>query len=287
MQKLILVNSLSHSGSTVLSMILSGHSKLISLGEIFQVLREPPNYWLRDNEITCSCGASASMCPLWGTALRKIADRADLNDTKNKYERMNDKYQILLDTFESIYDKEKVAVDTSKGFKHLKTITKMLFDIHILFLIRDARAYASSQTRIARAQKRRGYKKIKCSTFYQLLRWYYENRKRQQYIKEEQLNAMQVSYEQLCFQSKPSVVSICNDLGIEYQENMITLSKTKHHILNGNAMRLNQQQRSSITYDYRWLANNDWILPYALLWNVRRYNRNVIFPNNLQIHNPV
>ena len=40
--KVIVLNSLSHSGSTVLSMVLSASKNAISLGEIYQILRDEP-----------------------------------------------------------------------------------------------------------------------------------------------------------------------------------------------------------------------------------------------------
>lgn len=278
MQNLVLVNSLSHSGSTVLSMVLAGHDNLISLGEIFQVLREDPSKWLNDENAVCSCGAKANECNVWGKALKKIASNPALSITENKYDNMNEKYQIVLDTFNEVYGDSITAVDTSKGFRHLRQLTADN-NIHIetIYLLRDARAYATSQTRIARAQKRSGLRKLKQSTFFQLIKWYFGNKQRQKYIKEKNLSAHQTSYEKLCFHSEDTVKDLCQFLNINYQEKMIQLTDTQHHILFGNPMRLNKQKQMSLSYDSRWLANNDWAVPYALLRKVRKYNKENIF----------
>lgn len=278
MQKLVLVNSLSHSGSTVLSMILAGHDNLISLGEIFQVLREEPEKWLKDENAVCSCGAKAGDCNVWGAALKKIADNPALEITENKYENINEKYRIVLETFNEVYGDSITAVDTSKGFRHLKQITNdEKIDIETIFLMRDARAYATSQTRLARSQKRKGLRKLKQSTIFQLIKWYIGNRQRQKYIKEKNLKAAQTSYEKLCFHSEDTVKALCEFLELPYQEKMIQLTDTQHHILFGNPMRLNKQKQMSLSYDSRWLANNEWAVPFALFRKIRRYNKENIY----------
>lgn len=278
MQNLVAINSLSHSGSTVLSMVLAGHDQLISLGEIFQVLREPPEKWLSDENAVCSCGAKAHDCHVWGTALKKIADNPALAITENKYDNISEKYQIVLETFSLVYGNDKTAVDTSKGFRHLKLIAEdPNINSKIIFLMRDARAYATSQTRIARSQNRKGLRKLKQSTFFQLIKWYFGNKQRLDYIREKGLNAHQTSYEDLCFHSEATVKEICEFLGIAYQQKMIELTNTNHHILFGNPMRLNKQQQMSLSYDSRWLANNEWAVPFAWLGRVRRFNKKYIF----------
>lgn len=278
MQNLVVINSLSHSGSTVLSMVLAGHTKLISLGEIFQILRDAPEKWLHDNNTICSCGATAGECNVWGAALKKIASDPSLAVTENKYENLNEKYQIVLETFNEVYGNDKIAIDTSKGFRHLKLITENKnIKSNIVFLIRDARAYATSQTRLARSQNTKGLRKIKQVTFYQLIRWYFFNKRRLNYIADKQIKSYQTSYEDLCFHSEATVKDICRSLDLEYQEQMIKLNNSQHHILFGNPMRLNKQKQTSITYDSRWLGNNDWALPYALLTKVRSFNKKYIY----------
>jgi len=259
-------------------MVLAGHENLISLGEIFQVLREDPDKWLNDKDAVCSCGAKAQDCNVWGTALKKIAINPALKISENKYENVNQKYQIVLETFNEVYGDEIVAVDTSKGFRHLKQITEdKNINIKTIFLMRDARAYATSQTRIARAQKRKGLRKLKQYTFFQLIKWYLGNKQRQKYIKEKKLKAHQLSYEDLCFHSEETVKNLCEFLDIPYQEQMIELTQTQHHILFGNPMRLNKQKQMSLSYDSRWLGNNDWAIPFAFLPKIKKYNKHNIF----------
>ncbi len=277
MRTLVLINSLSHSGSTVLSMVLSGHDKLVSLGEIFQVLREDPHYWLDNTNATCSCGAKASKCKIWGAALQEMVRDTKPDATKKKYDSISDRYQILLKTFAEVYGNDTTAIDTSKGFRHLQMSTEdPKLDIRLIFLMRDARAYATSQTRIARTQQRKGLRKFKQSAAFQLLKWYYCNRRRQKHIQRHNLNAVQMSYESLCFHSEETVQNICNTLGIDYQKKMICLSDSRHHILQGNSMRLNQKKQASLSYDSRWQGNHDWAAPYSLFGRIRRYNQDNI-----------
>lgn len=278
MQKLIAINSLSHSGSTVLSMVLAGHNQLISLGEIFQVLREKPEKWLNDPDALCSCGEKADKCNIWGPALMKIAATPALSITTNKYDNINEKYQIVLETFNQVAGNDKTAIDTSKGFRHLKLIAENKnIDSNIIFLMRDARAYATSQTRIARSQNRKGLRKLKQSTFFQLIKWYFGNKQRISYIADQKIEAHYTSYEDLCFHSKATVNDICQSLNLDYQEQMIRLTDTNHHILFGNPMRLNKQKQMSLSYDSRWLANNDWNWPFAYLPKIKHFNKKHIY----------
>ena len=71
MQNLALINSLSHSGSTVPSMVLTSHDNLISLEEIFQPLHEAPEKWLGDENAVYNCGAKANEYNVWRHALKK------------------------------------------------------------------------------------------------------------------------------------------------------------------------------------------------------------------------
>jgi hypothetical protein len=49
-KKLVFIASLSHSGSTILDLILGGHSRFVGLGEIVRVLRPGPTGLEKNSE---------------------------------------------------------------------------------------------------------------------------------------------------------------------------------------------------------------------------------------------
>ncbi len=75
-------------------------------------------------------------------------------------------------------------------------------------------------------------------------------------------------------------MEVCGFLGIDYQPGMSDLDRTSHHNLYGNALRLDNQKRRTITYDMRWLHSSGWVTPYALLPGIERYNRDRVWCRN-------
>ncbi len=69
--KVLYITSLSHSGSTLLDLLLNGHSRIFSVGEIKQL----PTKWknlkrnlsLRAMPFKCSCGQDLRDCDFWKT----------------------------------------------------------------------------------------------------------------------------------------------------------------------------------------------------------------------------
>ena len=55
MKKVVFISSLSHSGSTLLDLILGGHSRFVGLGEIRQVLDLESLEREKIGKVVCSC----------------------------------------------------------------------------------------------------------------------------------------------------------------------------------------------------------------------------------------
>lgn len=66
MKKLVFIASLSHSGSTILDLILGGHSRFVGLGEIVRVLRPGPTGLEKTRKLLCSCNKEMDQCVFWG-----------------------------------------------------------------------------------------------------------------------------------------------------------------------------------------------------------------------------
>lgn len=276
--KFIAVSSLSHSGSTVLSMALSCHENLISLGEIFQVVREKPSFFLSDCNAKCSCGASAKDCEFWGPVLQEIQQTFGEDGRGAPYDNINEKYQIVLDRFNKVFGNESTAIDTSKGSRHFELIAKSeTLNPNVIFLIRDVRSFALSQKKVAKGQKRKGLKKLKGVTWFQFLKWYFCNRKRIKSLQSNRIDTFKIGYEDFCFNTEKRLIEYCEKIGIDFDKRMATLENPKHHILYGNQMRLDKKKKQGIRYDAEWLSQLSFNLPAAVLPFVMRYNKQQVY----------
>ena len=277
--KFFSVTSLSHSGSTAFSIALASHPDLISLGEVFQVLRHAPEYWLHDANHTCSCGKPTAQCGFWGPALEQIRANVPMPAKgEEKYSHVSLAYKELLSYFHKVYGDEKRMVDTSKGIRHLNLIASdPLLSPTICFLLRDVRSYASSQTRLARSEQRSGLKKIKGHYWFPMLKWYQGNRKREKLLNRSELNVVKIGYEQFCFNVESVLGQVYHSAGLPLLSSTGNLEQAEHHILFGNPMRLSAKKSSEIAYDARWLKENDYLLPACLMPFVMKYNRQAVY----------
>ena len=274
-QSLIFLTSLSHSGSTVFSMALACHKNVVSLGEVYQVLREAPDYWLNNNERICSCGQPAYECDFWGSALKRLVAQNLTPEQPNYFENA---YSTLLDTFQHLYGKQYQAVDTSKGIKHLKLLNNNdAIDTKAIHLIRDVRAYACSQIKLARSQNRKGFKKVKGHHWYQMLRWLHGNTKRETLLNSLNLPYTSIGYESFCFNKNPTLSKTFEFLGLDHQPDIHTLAQSKHHVLFGNPMKNCPKRKSAINYDARWLNETDYMTSAALMPFVMQYNKSRVY----------
>lgn len=273
---IICLTSLSHSGSTVFSMALACHENLISLGEVYQVLRHDPNYWLNQQEHLCSCGQNASECEFWGAGLRRMRALDIVEPTSLNY--YQDAYATLLTQFNAQYSTQFKAIDTSKGTKHLAMLADaQSIDAQTVFLVRDVRSYASSQARLARSQPRKGLKKVKGHYWYQMLRWLRDNKKREAILTQLALPFTTVGYEPFCFTPKQTLDSVYEFLDVQFENNKSDLTESSHHVLFGNPMRNCESRKSEIRYDDRWFSENGYMLPAALIPTLMRYNQKYVY----------
>lgn len=271
-QTIVCLTSLSHSGSTVFSMALACHENLISLGEIYQVLRMGPTYWLNKQAHLCSCGAPADKCEFWQPVLSQMRSLDILNPAKLNY--YPDAYATVLSQFSKLYGNDYQPIDTSKGVKHLTLLAgSETIDVRALFLIRDVRSYASSQARLARSQPRKGLKKVKGHYWYQMMRWLSDNKKRESLLNELALPFEVVGYEPFCFNPSETLDNIYDFLALPKTPRNENLGKSTHHVLFGNPMRNCETRKAEIRYDDRWFSETNYMLAAALIPTLMQYNQ--------------
>jgi hypothetical protein len=281
MKRIIYIASLGHSGSTVLDLILGGHSRFIGLGEIAPVIKVGG---IQQTEIRqslthlslCSCGSKLHQCPFWGEVVSRLQSHNDLT--------FEERYKTVLEVFDDLFGQDYIPVDSSKYIHHLKVLnTKLQLDIKVLYIIKDVRNFTISQIdNIQRKEKHRGrnhdMRRIPAYTFWW---WYLKNKKMQRFFTDQKMQVLQIGYEELCLYPKLMVQRICDFLEEEVELSMLTLKNSQSHVMRGNRMRT-QKDKSEIVYDHRWFFRHEWILPTFFFPNIMRYNAKEVYGNNTE-----
>ena len=160
--KIIFIASLSHSGSTLLDLMLNAHPEVVSVGEVKQLRRYARSTRARGRRARCTCGAhSLGACPFWslvgaisesrtGQSLNElnVEDYADVTS----FNRDN----VLLFSAIAEATNKRYIVDSSKHIVRLEhLIANQELDVFPIFLIRGPEGQICSSLR-----KNRNYTKL-------------------------------------------------------------------------------------------------------------------------------
>lgn len=230
--KITYIAGLGHSGSTLLDLVLGTNSQVVGLGEIMPFLkRQDRNI---DYKSTCSCGKLGSECDFWSNIDELIKNEQDTTQS----------YLKLANFFFEKYGNDKILVDSSKNsYPYLEKINKK-YDLKVLLLTRDYRSWTFS-----RYANNGGLASI------WVWRWYLENKKIEYQLKKMGVKFHRVGYEELALYPEFILPKLCDYIGIEFDEKMLSPNNTNSHIINGNLLRADKEKRSSIKYDGRWLTS--------------------------------
>ena len=284
-RQLVYIAGAGHSGSTLLGMVLSQHSRMIGLGEVHQVLRESRFSGIeftRQKQARCSCGGTIDECVFWGEVARNIG-----NASASSY---TERYRILLDVFYRQFGEEAVPVDLSKGLEPLMALSKSNLPVRIcvIHLLKDVRAFAVSNIDRYRKLKSSGLSATRgtrgfLETFVRrfvpffFITWYRQNKRIKESLAGEGIASVQLGYEELCFAPESSIRMLCEFLGTTMEGSMLSpLEGSRSHILRGNRMR-HRDDRRVISYDNRWLYRNEWTTSSALFRRIMKFNAREVY----------
>ena len=279
--KVIFISSLPYSGSTLLDLLLGGHPRIVGLGEIFQLVQPNANFVERQ----CSCGLRMNQCPFWEPVSKYLQ--------KNKNLSMEEKYEIVLNTFSEVFGEDYILVDSSKAVNALEILDNMPeINLKVIYLIKDVRSWTtSSLTNRKKSPERQkqwkgkyGWKRwivqyIIEIPIYHFWQWYLKNKEMQSFIRQNNIKSFQVGYEELCLYTQNTISSICEFLDIEVVENMFSPKHSNSHIVRGNNMRSNKNKRQAVLYDTRWFCQREWLLPSLLFPNIMKFNKKEVYGN--------
>jgi len=204
---LAVIASPGHSGQTWLSLLIGAHPHGLSLGEVDAL------YGLQHVDRSCMlCGEG---CEFW-SAFNKV-----WSPEKNIFLQLADFSGARL-------------LSISKVEKFRGQLGDDRLRVKLIRLLRDGRAVTASYLRKYPAWR---YDDI-------VKQWVLSSRENDSWLlKIPPENRIIVRYEELVEQTAATLRTICTFIGIDYQENMISYWKVKHHIVDGNRGTLSFVQR--------------------------------------------
>jgi hypothetical protein len=281
-QRAVFVAGLGHSGSTLLDLMLSGHSRLVGLGEIRTLLR----LHMRDSAAfrvrRCSCGVDLSDCVFWSAVHDRLSFVRDMN--------LANGYLTVVETFADTFGHEFTLVDSSKTLDALQHLGDTSARVSVINLIRDVRAWTVSMRDRNRTLGHQavwdlwrrdgvaGLSRYAGQTWLAYLRfWYRRNRDMQRAIADRGLPRLRVGYERLALSTEPTMEAVAQWLDVPFEVGMLSPNPRGSHTASGNDMRLAPDKRETVTYDDRWLTSRGWALPAALHPDIMRFNAEQVY----------
>ncbi len=250
--KVIYITSLSHSGSTLLDLLLNAHSRIMSVGEIKQL----PLKWRnlrRDltskrTPFMCCCGETVRNCAFW----TQINQQVEITSGKSLSEldmKGHSENEFITDNeiiFRIIGDVSKTSfiVDSSKDVRRLSLLKRVPgIEVFPIVLVRDAKGQICSiQTKAARKGWRDASITGSIDQYNEI------NRKIQTLVKT--MPHVKIRYEQLVTQPEITLMSILKPLGLNFEPQQLQWASQPKHLVAGNGMRW--QTASVIKTDMRW-----------------------------------
>ena len=273
MKKLLYIASLPHSGSTLLDLMLGGHSRCIGLGEIARFLeRDLEN----SRQAICSCGNTMDDCAFWGqVASRLVSGTEQL--------ALTDKYLQVFEVFDEMFGEEYLLIDSSKHLPPLEILHRILPEnIAVLFLMKDVRSATISRIDNMRRKGTKSRRsRVESVPAYIFWQWYLRNQKMQRFFLQRNLPVFQMGYEELCLYPDLMMQKVCEFLELEMEPAMCSLQQSGSHVMRGNRMRY-QKEKSEIRYDHRWFLRREWLWPAMFFPNILRYNAKEVYRNNTE-----
>jgi len=243
----------SHSGSTLLDLLLGSHSAVESVGEAKKIPELLSRVAAGDSPL-CTCQDALLRCPLWGDILAR-----GLGDLKHDAAANADLFRLVLEK-----QGKSVILDSSKTLGRALLLARSeLFAPVFVHLVRDSRAVVFSSKRKRMRQKSRGH-----GTFEIARGWQKLNARIPRRIgRKTAWPLLRVRYEDLTENPKSVLGTILAAAGLEWEEPMLRFREHIHHNVEGNRMRMGSDSAIKRDEEYlRSLGTVAWSLVTLLTW---------------------
>ena len=253
--KVIFIASLSHSGSTLLDLMLNAHPNMASVGELKQLGRfarqEKPG---RRRRHRCTCGAeNLWACDFW----REVNAHTEASIGRTIGELNVEDY----DDVES-FDRDNVAlfqaiaevsgtnyvINSSKQVNRLeRLVANDALQIIPIFLLRDPKGQMCSATK-------------RPTSFVKMIDNYVRTNRKIYQIVSKRPHAV-IHYEELVKRPEPTLQSLMQRFGLSFDPVQLEWASQVRHNVGGNGMR--RRDTSVLKLDERW--REYWSLPQRLV----------------------
>jgi hypothetical protein len=240
--KIFFIASLSHSGSTLLDLMLNAHPDVVSVGELKQLGRfarfEKPGRQLR-----CTCGAGSLLaCEFWTrvSALTKTATGRTIGElnVEDYHDKMSfDEDNAALFRAISTVAGKRYIVDSSKRVDRLSLlIANPSLDVFPIFLLRDPKGQICSSQKGSESLVR--------------LIGNYVRTNREIYELVKQRAHSVVQYEQLVRKPERVLAALMQGVGLSFDPCQLEWAAQTRHNVGGNSMR--RSNSSELKIDEKW-----------------------------------
>lgn len=240
--RVIYIAGASHSGSTLLDMMLNAHPEIVSLGEVYK-LHIAPRKLRTKIYFRCSCGAdSVSRCPFWirvnELTLKAANESLSELDLQN-YRDLDGRTAPNAVLFRAVAEaaQESFVVDSSKSPRRLSYLMQVKgLDVYPIHLIRDPKGQICSALR-------------KRSNFFKSL-LHYEVVHEQLRRRLKSVPHTVVRYEDLVREPERTLRVVLEPLGLEFDPRQLQWAEQEKHLVAGNSIR--RTTTSKLVLDERW-----------------------------------
>lgn len=264
--KLLYIAGSSHSGSTLIDLILGSHTQIESLGEakkipkILSILQSGSQ-----PRPICSCHAAIEDCNFWKSALQLEIPKF------SEHERVTFDSSADLAMARRALDfrNKSVLLDSSKNLGRLGFLAQEKgFLTTCLHLTRDPRAVAFSAIRKMERATGTPVKNRVPLLCKHAMEWSALNRKiRRRYQKKHAISYHLIRYEDFVIQPELSLAAVLKSLDLEFEPAQMRFRDFTHHNIEGNRLRL--QSGSDIRFDAGYLkevTSVEWLTTSLLLF---------------------
>ena len=260
--RVLYITSRGHSGSTLLSLLVSGHSQVVSAGELKMLSNPDPQRRL------CSCHRQVpSECPFWGAVEQRVKDRVGCSLDQLLLMDGGDDDMFLRHNealFLSIAEESGSAliVDSSKSLPRLSRLLTVEaqgadFVLHPVHLHRGPFGTANSARKRGETLRQ---------AVYNYTRLFFLTRERLRGVR-----ALRVYYERLAVAPRAEMARVMGWLNLPLEEGQFQWRDGVRRDIHGNDMRfgssdqirLDQSWRQQLTWSQK-LGVLIWTLPVRL-----------------------
>jgi len=250
--RIIFIASLSHSGSTLLDLLLNAHPRVASVGELKQLSRFA-GFQKRRVWHGCTCGAATLWdCPFW-SRVSALAEEA----TGKTIKELNVENYADVESFQrdnvTLFNAIAVAsgktyiVDSSKSRSRLKLLmNNPSLDVFPVFLVRNPKGQVSS---LLKKSKSKADKKKRGANIYEIIADYVKTNREIYSIIKNRAHLV-VRYESLARRPERTLRMLMKAIGLAFDPVQLNWAAQERHNVGGNGVR--RETASDIRLDERW-----------------------------------